>query len=137
MPSTASIAAFAVLIPITSPFAFSRAPPLFPGLIAASVWIRLLSIPSIVLSVAEIIPLVTDCPYPSAFPMAIASSPTWICSESPSVATAIFSLVLSFTLLSSTATTARSRFASVPFIFASTLSWSMKDTVSVSLPSTT
>ena len=31
----------AVLIPTTSPFRFNRGPPLFPGLIAASVWMQL------------------------------------------------------------------------------------------------
>ena len=31
----------AVLIPITSPSEFSRGPPEFPGLIAASVWMAL------------------------------------------------------------------------------------------------
>ena len=35
--------ATAVLIPMTSPTASSSGPPLLPGLIAASVWMRLLS----------------------------------------------------------------------------------------------
>ena len=37
--------AIAVLIPITAPAAFRSGPPLLPGLIAASVWIRLWSVP--------------------------------------------------------------------------------------------
>ena len=40
MPSTPLLEAFAELMPMTSPFIFSRAPPELPGLIAASVWIR-------------------------------------------------------------------------------------------------
>ena len=37
-------ASFTELIPMTSPFILMRAPPLFPGLMAASVWISLLVI---------------------------------------------------------------------------------------------
>ena len=85
IPSTSVEAYFTELIPITSPFAFKRAPPEFPGFMAASVWIRLLfvivcpvvsSVVETERSRAEITPVVTDCPYPRALPIAIAALPT-------------------------------------------------------------
>ena len=82
-------------------------------------------------------PVVTDCPYPSAFPIAIAGSPTFSSVESPSVATEIAFFVSSEIESSGTATTATSYSESVPLIFASTLLPSAKVTVSVSLPATT
>ena len=54
--------ATAVLIPITSPRASTSGPPLLPGLIAASVWIRLLIEPvsvSMLRPVADTMPDVT------------------------------------------------------------------------------
>jgi len=50
IPSTFSSTNFTELIPITSPLEFSSAPPLLPGLIAASVWIKFKSTPSILTS---------------------------------------------------------------------------------------
>ena len=57
--------AIAVLMPMTLPSASSSGPPELPGLIAASVWMRLLrglSEPSVVMvrPVADTIPLVTE-----------------------------------------------------------------------------
>ena len=73
MPSTPSLDVLAKLIAITLPLALRSAPPLLPELIAASVIIRpenvtLLTV--IDLSNALIIPVVTDCPSPSALPIA-------------------------------------------------------------------
>ena len=99
IPSTSVEEYFTELIPITSPFSFKSAPPLFPGFIAASVWMRLLLVTvspvceSCVVTVllsALTIPVVTDCPYPSALPIAIAGLPTATLSESPIVAILIF-----------------------------------------------
>ena len=61
-PMPLAFAAIAVLIPMTLPPASRSGPPLLPGLIAASVWIRLLtrSVPvSMLRPVPERIPLVT------------------------------------------------------------------------------
>ena len=59
--------AIAVLMPMTSPSASSSGPPELPGLIAASVWMRLLRIVSlsvvIVRPLADTIPLVTEFEY--------------------------------------------------------------------------
>ena len=54
--------ATAVLMPMTAPVASTSGPPLLPGLIAASVWIRLLIEPvsvSMLRPVAETMPAVT------------------------------------------------------------------------------
>ena len=94
MPSTAFPPILLELIPITSPFIFSSAPPELPGLIAASVWINaapsslftLLPVDedkSITLSNALITPRVTDCPYPNALPMAIQQVPLRSGSRNP------------------------------------------------------
>ena len=73
--------ATAVLMPMTLPAASSSGPPLLPGLIAVSVWMRLdrwppstsMSRPS-----AEMMPLVTESEnWPSGLPIAIACWPTW------------------------------------------------------------
>ena len=82
----------AKLIPITLPSASRSAPPLFPELMAAFVMnnpsnVTLFTV--IDLSRALIIPLVTDCPSPSALPIATTSCPTTTFSESPSSAIAI------------------------------------------------
>ena len=57
-------AAIAVLMPTTLPPASSSGPPELPGLIAASVWIRLVEagVPSVVIErpLADTIPLVTE-----------------------------------------------------------------------------
>jgi hypothetical protein len=72
--------AIAVLTPMTAPVASRRGPPLLPGLMAASVWIRLRMVPpSVVIwrPVAETMPLVTLLSkVPSGLPIATTSSPT-------------------------------------------------------------
>ncbi len=76
------------LIPITRAPASSSGPPELPGLIEASVWIA----PSIwnwvsdltERSVAETIPLESDCCSPKGLPIAATGWPTWISASSPS-----------------------------------------------------
>ena len=84
------------LIPITCPSIFTKGPPEFPGLIAASVWIALIltvSFDSFVLVTCrfkeEMIPEVTEFAYsdPNGEPIAIAGSPTFKALESPKEAT--------------------------------------------------
>ena len=87
-PIPSAVWATAVLMPTTSPCASRRAPPELPGLIAASVWMRLLIwVPSwtwMVRPNAEMIPAVTEFVYvPSGLPMAIASWPTFAVDEFP------------------------------------------------------
>ena len=74
-------AAIAVLMPTTWPPASSSGPPELPGLIAASVWMRLLRfvLPSAVIErpLADTMPLVTELEYvPSGLPIAMTSWPT-------------------------------------------------------------
>ena len=82
--------ATAVSIPMTAPLVSTSGPPLLPGLIAASVWIRSLRLPLvsvIVRSTPETTPTVTVPGYwPSGSPTAIAVSPSLSADESPSVA---------------------------------------------------
>ena len=84
--------AIAVLMPMTLPSASSSGPPELPGLIAASVWMRLLRRlvePSVVMvrPVAETMPDVTEFEYvPSGLPIATTSWPTLSASDSPSAA---------------------------------------------------
>ena len=152
IPSTSVDASFAELIPTTSPSIFKSAPPLFPGLIAASVWIRFTPsvlessvLPSVTVLLSEsilrffalTIPVVTDCPYPNALPMAITCSPTFRSSELPILATEIASFVSESISSTDTATTARSFSSSKPFTVASTAVPSAKATDNVSAPSTT
>ena len=69
----------AVLMPITAPELSTRAPPLFPGLIAAEVWTRFSTIrfgSSMLRLSALTTPVVTVLPKPNGFPMAMASCPT-------------------------------------------------------------
>ena len=73
--------ATAVLMPMTLPPASRSGPPLLPGLIAASVWIRLFSrtpeSTTTLRPVADTIPLVTLFVYVArGLPIAIASWPT-------------------------------------------------------------
>lgn len=100
-----------------------KAPPLLPGLIAASVWITSASqssVPSPFVSTGtarfrpEIIPCVTEPEnsVPSGLPIAIAGSPSFNESESPNAATVV-------TFLSSISRTAKSFHSSVPSNFAS------------------
>ena len=77
-----------MLIPINEPDEFRSAPPLFPGFIAASVWIKSSYIsPWIILPLplAETIPAVTVWLKfaEKGLPTAITSSPTLNSSESP------------------------------------------------------
>ncbi len=86
-PIPLAFAAIAVLIPMTLPPMSRSGPPLFPGLIAVSVWRRLLIRPlstSMLRPVADRIPLVTVLVYvPSGLPMAIVVWPTLSAEESP------------------------------------------------------
>ena len=80
--------ATAVLMPTTAPEASTSGPPEFPGLIAASVWMRFeIRLPSssvIVRPLPDTIPLVTENEYvPSGLPMATTSWPTLRPSEWP------------------------------------------------------
>ena len=66
---------------------------------AASVWIKVWVVPSVISTsrlTAEITPVVTDCPYPRALPIAITGSPTTRSSESPIAAILIASAVAKF-----------------------------------------
>ena len=116
---------------MTCPSTFSNAPPLFPGLMAASVWISPLVTVSPDVSSSKvtprfnalITPVVTDWPYPNALPIAIAVSPTLMESESPTVATLIAFMVSEEISDNFTATTAKSLDESVPFTSALTV-WS-------------
>ena len=145
MPSTLVSEYLTELIPITSPLAFKSAPPLFPGFIAASVCSSSLVtvLPSVSfvtvtsLSIALITPVVTDCPYPNAFPMAIAICPVDKISESPNVAVRIFCLVSSSMSARATLTTAKSLLASAPFTWAPTDLPSSNKTVRDCAPSIT
>ena len=73
----------ALLMPINFPVRFTRAPPEFPGLMAASVWRRPLKVRALpsgavtlmVRSLAERTPTVTVWSWPKGFPMAITVSP--------------------------------------------------------------
>src|SRR5438034_4268344 len=81
----------AVFIPITLPLISAKGPPLFPGLMAVSVWIRpskMKSAPGRVLPRALTTPRDTvGAPWnPSVFPIASANCPTLSLSESPSEA---------------------------------------------------
>ena len=78
----------AVLMPMTLPLGSNSGPPLLPGLMAVSVWMRLLRTSPVSTGMlrpsAEMIPLVTESvKVPSGLPMAIACWPTWIVDESP------------------------------------------------------
>ena len=79
--------ATAVLMPMTLPLGSSSGPPLLPGLIAVSVWMRLSRTSfstGMFRPIAEMMPLVTESVnVPSGLPMAIACWPTWIVDESP------------------------------------------------------
>ena len=79
--------ATAVLMPMTAPVGSRSGPPLLPGLIAVSVWMRFVRLSlwvSMLRPRAEMIPLVTESVNsPSGLPMAIACWPTWIVEESP------------------------------------------------------
>ena len=128
-PRPSAPVAIAVLMPMTFPPASRSAPPLLPGLIAASVWMRfrMTSPESSVIRrpSADTMPAVTLFVYvPSGLPIAIASWPTLTLDESPNVATG--------SPVASTFTIARSESVSTPYTlpvnsrpsFRRTLSWS-------------
>ena len=80
--------AAAVLMPMTLPLGSNSGPPLLPGLIAVSVWMRFVRTSpdstGMLRPSAEMIPLVTESVNsPSGLPMAMACWPTWIVDESP------------------------------------------------------
>ncbi len=146
IPSTLVSEYFAELIPISSPCAFKSAPPLLPGLIAASVWIspsQVVVAPVdssctvMVRSSALTIPVVTDCPYPSALPIAIVPSPTLSVSESPIVIWRMAANVSASISFKATFTTARSFAAYVPWISPETVVSFANWTLNVSAPDTT
>ena len=105
--------------------------------IDTSVWISpVLFVPSsveMVLFSALTHPEVTDCPYPSALPMATTCCPTTRSSELPICAILIWFRVSSGISDFRTATTARSLSASVPLIFALTASSRFKSPLSPAL----
>ncbi len=82
----------AVLMPMTSPSILHSGPPLFPRLIAASVWIRFWKVRPCMANPcspsrprALTWPKETEPSNPRGLPMAMANSPTLTLSESPSV----------------------------------------------------
>mmetsp|Transcript_3080 Transcript_3080/g.8871 ORF Transcript_3080/g.8871 Transcript_3080/m.8871 type:complete len:222 (-) Transcript_3080:624-1289(-) len=81
-----------VLMPITSPNSLHKGPPEFPGLMAASVWIRVplrlrpMSIFATDLEDELTMPRVTVFSRPNGLPTAITQSPASRASESPSLA---------------------------------------------------
>ena len=129
----------AVLMPMTLPVWSRSGPPLLPGLIAASVWSRPVSVTGrpvvsswtvIVRPVADRMPLVTvSVNVPSGLPIAMVVSPTWSVPESPMVA--------GLRPVASTLISARSLSSDSLTILA--VSWrpSESSTVSESLPVTT
>src|SRR5438309_7151596 len=74
----------AVLLPMSAPRPLTSAPPEFPGLIAASVWIKssYSAMPTLARPTALTIPIVTVWLRPKGLPMASTYSPTWSLSES-------------------------------------------------------
>ena len=134
-----ALPATAVSTPTTAPVASSSGPPLLPGLIAASVWMRSVSCVGRPVTSSRtvisrpsplMIPLVTvSVNVPSGLPIAIAVWPTWIFEESPIVA-AVRPLALILMSARSVVVDCFTRVAgySVP---------SIRATVSDELPSTT
>ena len=124
---------------MTSPLEFKRAPPLLPGLMAASVWITVFVVSSTLISLFNALtcPTVTLWPSPSALPIAITPWPIFKESESPSAAALILLFVSAEMLSSGTAITARSASESVPLIAASAVLSSANVTVRPSVSLTT
>ena len=126
----------AVLIPTNSPLVFTNAPPEFPGLTAASVWIndsipiaRPLVIDEMLRALALTIPAVTVEVNPNGLPTAKTHSPTLSASELPMGITGNFS--------ASILMRAKSVVASVPIITASNVRLSLSVISSRSAPSIT
>ncbi|MNT39669.1 hypothetical protein D3C72_1759370 [compost metagenome] len=120
-----------VLMPTSSPFRFTSAPPELPGLMAASVWMKFSNwlMPSWLRPSAETMPLVTVWPTPKGLPMASTWSPTSSSSELPSTITG--------SLSSSILSTARSVSGSVPITLPRAWRLSFRVTSISSAPSTT
>ena len=80
MPSYCDEEIFAVFMPMTSPLWLTRAPPELPGFMAASVWMRLSVLLSMVTDLFS--PLIMPCvvvpanSWPRGLPMAMAVSPS-------------------------------------------------------------
>ena len=88
-PMPIALARIAVLMPITSPNSLSSGPPEFPGLMAASVCMKLTFLLGMPTSAAdrdreETMPSVTVESSPTALPIAITQSPTCSSSDRPS-----------------------------------------------------
>ena len=115
IPSTPVLATFKVFIPITWPWLLTKAPPLLPELIAASVWIQVYVVfPSLsctFLFKALTTPQVIEVPKSNGLPTAIANSPTFTLSESANSA-AVRPVLSIFK-------TAKSVWESLPIIWAS------------------
>ena len=121
----------AVLTPTRLPVASISGPPEFPGLIAASVWIKFSKVlmPSPVRPSAETMPLVTLWLKPNGLPIASTTSPTRRLSEEAKA--------MAGRLSRSTRSTARSVSGSLPTSFASNFLPSANVTSISSAPSTT
>ena len=99
------VPATAVFMPMTWSAVSIRGPPEFPGLMAASVWIRFCRFSEVVPEPpavtdrprAETMPCVTvgvPAASPSALPMATTASPTWVLAELPNVTVFKFDTLL-------------------------------------------
>ena len=130
-------ARMAVLMPTTCPDALTSGPPLLPGLMAASVWIRLSSESPDGAVIdrlrADTMPVVTlgASPRLSALPMATTSSPTCRSDDEPS------SAAVTGSVSSSAFTSATSASGTEPSRRASDVRPSAKSTSMVWAPSTT
>ena len=79
MPSTSVAEVLATVMPIKSPWLLNTPPPELPGLTAASIWIRFIVVPSLIV-IARSSPLTTPTVSvpdrrPSGLPMTLAVSP--------------------------------------------------------------
>ena len=120
-----------VLMPTRLPLASTSAPPELPGLIAASVWMKLpngfadpISRPT-----ALTMPIVTVWPTLNGSPIASTTSPTWSWSDCPKV--------IGVSPVAEMRTTARSVSGSVPTILPGTVRPSLRVTWISVTPSTT
>ena len=131
-PSTSTLAVFAFTTPISSPSALNRPPPELPGLTAASVCMRVMLTPSMVMvrSRPLIMPRETELVNrPRGLPMAYTVVPTAVLTELPRVAAGRFS--------ASILIIARSEKLSVPIRVAGYLVPSCRYTLMLPRPSTT
>ncbi len=124
----------ATLMPMTFPSMFSSGPPLLPGLIDASVWMKSVKVrPSSFDGTerprAETTPVVTEPERPNGLPTATTLSPIIRSDDVP--------IGAGVRLFASTRSTARSLSGSTPISFAATCVPSWKLTVMREAPSTT